>query len=89
VLHSIVLYCIVFIGLNFLSDFRPRNRNLHLRGDGHAAVRRGLLQERLREVGLRHAEMELHRFLSQVSFDLNYTQSIRFLSMNYELLSEI
>jgi hypothetical protein len=38
----------------------------------------------LREVGLRHAKMELHRFLSQVSFDLNYKQSLRFLTMNYE-----
>jgi len=80
----ILLYCIVFMGLNFLSDFRSRNRDLHLCGDGHAAVRRGLLQERLREVGLRHAQMELHRFLSQVTFDLIYKQSFRFLSMNYE-----
>ena len=50
----------------FNLDFCPRHRHLHLCRDGHAALRRRLLQERLREVGLRHAEVELYRLLSQV-----------------------
>ena len=47
-------------------DVRLVHHRLHLCRHGHAALRQGLLRQGMRQVGLRHAQVELYRLHAQL-----------------------